>query len=99
MSLDGAYRILVGLSEVNGRITGEELGEQINLSISAIESYSRPLREKGIILGYKGSGGGYQLARPLNQITLDEFFSCVKQPSIMLSRLIKKSGAKMLSDL
>lgn len=100
MSLEGAFKILVALDKHHGeRITGDVLVQEIGLSISAIESYSRPLREHKLILGFKGSGGGYQIAKRLDSITIDEFLNCVTKPNMFTRMLIKKAKVKTLADV
>ena len=70
MSISGKHEIaFLFLSELEGGcVSIAEVAERINRSISHLEQLAKKLRTGGLITAKRGAGGGYLLARPLNEI-------------------------------
>jgi Rrf2 family protein len=68
-----ALRLVLDVSRasVDGRpVSLDEVATRTGISRGYLEELVRPLKRAGIVLGRKGWGGGYLLARPPREITL-----------------------------
>lgn len=57
---------------VRNRRNTVQMHHHTGYSVSAIEQLIPPLRKAGILTGYRGPGGGYELQKSLDQISLVE---------------------------
>jgi len=53
------------------------IGDRQNISISYLEQLFVKLRRQNIVKSYKGPGGGYSLARSIDQINISEIIRAV----------------------
>jgi Rrf2 family cysteine metabolism transcriptional repressor len=58
----------------------KEIAERQNLSLSYLEHLIIPLISAGILQSFRGSRGGIKLARPAEEIKLDEILSVLEGP-------------------
>lgn len=56
------------------------LAQAIHRSVSYTEALMARLRRAGLVTAKKGSGGGYVLSRPADQITIAEIFEAFDEP-------------------
>lgn len=56
------------------------LAQAIHRSVSYTEALMARLRKAGLVTAKKGSGGGYVLSRPADQITIAEIFKAFDEP-------------------
>jgi len=61
--------ILGGLAE-ESHLGVAEIAEREKLSVKFLEAIAVALRKQGVVKVRRGAGGGYSLARPLNEITM-----------------------------
>lgn len=54
-----------------------EVAEHINCSVSYLEQIFGQLRAKRIVKSFRGPGGGYRIARPLDEIFISELVEVV----------------------
>lgn len=69
-----ALRFMIDLAEheSEGRIPMKEIAERQLISKKYLEQVVAPLSEAGLITVTRGATGGYAIARPACEITLDE---------------------------
>jgi Rrf2 family protein len=65
-----------------------DVGRAQRLSVKYLEQLMIPLRRAGLVRGERGSGGGYRLARPAEEITALEVFSAVEGGFDLLARVV-----------
>lgn len=69
--------IRLGLREGKGTQTLSDLSMDQGISLSYLEQLFAQLRRKGLVIGVRGPGGGYRLARPAGEITLASIITAV----------------------
>ena len=73
-------------------VTGPEIAQRLNMSISRIELLLRPLRESGLVIGIKGRTGGYQLSKDPRIITIKDIvlaMNTIKKRKVEVSDIAK----------
>jgi len=70
--------IRLGLSGDQGTKTLTELSMDQGISLSYLEQLFAQLRRKGIVVGVRGPGGGYRLARPRREIDIASIICAVE---------------------
>jgi Rrf2 family protein len=61
--------VLVASVPATDTVTTQMLANEMNLSVSYLEGLLKVLKHKRILRAYRGPGGGYQLAKPLSQLS------------------------------
>lgn len=98
-SLTGCYQVVKGMGKFKGRTTVPELCEVITLSKSTIEKAMVALVNGGLVISTRGFGGGYDLTKPFDTITVGDLSACAK-PRGLFERLVQtKSEDILLKDL
>lgn len=64
----------------NGPLSLKAIAERQGLSEHYLEQLAAPLRKAGLVHSVRGAQGGYQLARPSNQITVGEVLRVLEGP-------------------
>lgn len=67
----------LALNEGKGRVTLAQLTTDQNISLSYLEQLFARLRDRGMVVGVRGPGGGYRLARPAHEISVAEIVTSV----------------------
>lgn len=67
----------LALNQSKGPVTLADISEQQAISISYLEQLFAKLRQQGLVTGMRGPGGGYNLARPTNEISIASILSAV----------------------
>ncbi|MEL6582917.1 MAG: Rrf2 family transcriptional regulator [Pseudomonadota bacterium] len=98
LSTKGRYAMiaLVDLAE-HGReklISLSEIAERQDISLAYLEQLFVKLRRAEIVSSMRGPGGGYQLARPANEIRVSEVLAAVDETMDALARGGGANGAK-----
>ena len=77
--------VLVRLAayEPNRCCTVQALAEWINRSTSHTETLLSRLRAAGLVRASRGHGGGYQLSKPAERITVAEIFKALDEPRVL----------------
>lgn len=73
---------LLHLSGMKDPATSDQLAEMLNTNAAVVRRTMAGLRDQGILTSIKGHGGGWQLARPLDQITLAEIYQALGAPTL-----------------
>jgi Rrf2 family iron-sulfur cluster assembly transcriptional regulator len=69
--------IRLALRGENGTKTLSDLSADQGISLSYLEQLFAQLRREGIVVGVRGPGGGYRLAKPIEQIDVGSIITAV----------------------
>ena len=61
------------------RVSLKSIAEHQEISIAYLEQLFALLKAKGLVRGVRGPGGGYQLTRPANEISIYEIINAVDE--------------------
>jgi len=67
----------LALRQKKGPVTLADISAQQTISVSYLEQLFAKLRHQGLVMGMRGPGGGYSLARPAGEITIAGILSAV----------------------
>lgn len=84
---DYAVRIVSCLAQGNGRMDARRIAEETGVTLRFSLKILRKLVTGGLVCSYKGTKGGYELARPASQISLCDVIETVEGP-YALSRCV-----------
>jgi Rrf2 family protein len=63
-------------------VSSETLAQSVNTNAIVVRRLIGSLREAGLVVGHPGRHGGATLAKPAEQITLDEVWRAVDDPNV-----------------
>lgn len=89
---DYAVRIVYCLAESGGRKDAGSLGAQMNVTLRFSLKILGKLSAAGVVKSFKGTHGGYELARDPSQITLKDVVDAVDGSPYVISRCISQGG-------
>jgi len=78
--VDYALRALCTLATSDDAQTADQLAEAQDMPVRFLRSILNELRRGGIVISHRGNEGGYQLARPADQIAVGEVFRRLEGP-------------------
>jgi len=78
--VDYAIRAMAELAAAPGLITAEQLASAQSIPPKFLESILSQLRSSGLVSSQRGSAGGYQLARPANEISIADVIRELEGP-------------------
>ena len=74
--------VLIHLDRHVERATSDQIAKMITTNAVVVRRMMAGLRERGIVTSEKGHGGGWQLARPLTEISLCDVYEAVGRPPL-----------------
>lgn len=74
--------VLIHMDRHLDRVTSEQIAKLISTNPVVVRRMMAGLRESGIVVSEKGHGGGWQLVRPLSDITLRDVYEAVGNPPL-----------------
>jgi Rrf2 family iron-sulfur cluster assembly transcriptional regulator len=78
-----AITALVELAmQKNGAVPLSRLTRQVPASISYLEQIFASLRRRGLVTGFRGTGGGYRLDRPADEISVADVMEALESPGL-----------------
>ena len=80
--LSGVLHVLLHLGQVSVPLTSEVLANTMGTNPAVFRRTMAGLREAGYVTSEKGHGGGWMLARPLNEITLLDVYVALDRPGL-----------------
>lgn len=89
LEADYAVRIVYCLADAGVRLDAKSIAEKTCVTLRFSLKILRKLVASGIIKSYKGTQGGYEVAKPLGEITLGDVIETVEGP-FALSRCLKE---------
>ena len=69
--------------EASARLSATELAEETGVPLPTAQKLMQRLAAHGLLVGTRGSGGGYALARPVTDISLADIVEAVEGPISM----------------
>lgn len=70
----------IALSHGSGPVTLAGISERQTISLSYLEQLFGKLRRNHLVVSVRGPGGGYNIARPLEQISVADIVRAVDEP-------------------
>ena len=70
----------LALHAQNGPVTLANISARQKISLSYLEQLFSKLRRGSLVESVRGPGGGYNLARPLDQLTVADIIKAVEEP-------------------
>ncbi|MGX5665194.1 Rrf2 family transcriptional regulator [Rhizobium daejeonense] len=80
--LSRMLHVLIHLERGGRPMTSEMIGQMLNTNPVVVRRTMAGLREQGYVQSEKGHGGGWTLARPLNEITLLDVYVALDRPEM-----------------
>lgn len=80
--LSDVLHVLLHMDQEDAPLTSEVLARGMGTNPAVFRRTMAGLREAGLVRSGKGHGGGWQLARPLGQITLLEVYEALGRPNL-----------------
>ena len=80
--LSDVLHVLLHLGQVDKPLTSAVLAKSMGTNPAVFRRTMAGLREAGHVKSGKGHGGGWQLARPLHQITLLAVYEALGRPTL-----------------
>jgi Rrf2 family protein len=69
--------------EPSARLSATELADETGVPLPTAQKLMQKLAAHGLLVGQRGSGGGYALARPVTEISLADIVEAVEGPIVM----------------
>jgi Rrf2 family protein len=80
--LSRMLHVLIHMGHHDGALTSDMIAKMLDTNPVVIRRTMAGLRERGYVTSEKGHGGGWTLARPLNELTLLDIYRAVGEPSV-----------------
>lgn len=80
--LSRMLHVLIHMDRHEGPVTSELIARMLNTNPVVVRRTMAGLREQGYVTSEKGHGGGWLLARPLDQITLRDVYDALGRPTV-----------------
>lgn len=80
--LSRVLHALLHLEGMDAPATSAQIAQMLQTNAAVVRRTMSGLREAGIVTSTKGHGGGWALARPLEQITLLEIYQALGSPQL-----------------
>ena len=80
--LSDVLHVLLHMARADAPVTSEVLARSMGTNPAVFRRTMGGLREAGIVRSDKGRGGGWQLSRPLAQITLLAVYEALGRPTL-----------------
>lgn len=80
--LPDVLHLLLHMAELGEMVTSERLARIMQTNPVVVRRLMAGLRRQGIVRSEKGHGGGWSLARPLDQLTLADVYDALGEPSL-----------------
>lgn len=79
--LSDVLHVLLHMDQANELLTSDVLAQSMGTNPAVFRRTMAGLREAGLVHSERGHGGGWQLARPLGEITLLDVYEALGRPS------------------
>ena len=80
--LSRMLHVLIHMDRHNGSATSEKIAQMLNTNPVVVRRTMAGLREVGYVRSEKGHGGGWTLARPLEEISLLDIHRALGSPEV-----------------
>lgn len=65
------------------RLSATDLSQETGVPLPTAQKLMQQLSAHGLLIGHRGAGGGYALARPVSEISLADIVEAVEGPIVM----------------
>ena len=69
--------------DVGARLSATDLAQDTGVPLPTTQKLMQQLAAHGLLVGQRGQGGGYALARPVEEISLADIVEAVEGPIVM----------------
>ena len=69
--------------EASARLSATELAEETGVPLPTAQKLMQQLASGGLLIGQRGAGGGYALARPVTEISLADIVEAIEGPIVL----------------
>ena len=69
--------------EPSARLSATELSDETGVPLPTAQKLMQKLAAHGLLVGHRGAGGGYALARPVEKISLADIVEAVEGPIVL----------------
>ncbi len=69
--------------EPSARLSATELADETGVPLPTAQKLMQKLAAHGLLVGQRGSGGGYALSRPVSEISLADIVEAVEGPIVL----------------
>ena len=69
--------------EADARLSATDLAQDTGVQLPTAQKLLQQLSAGGLLVGHRGAGGGYALARPVSEISLADIVEAVEGPIVM----------------
>src|SRR5690606_14968476 len=80
--LSRMLHVLIHMGQQDGAMTSQMIAKMLDANPVVIRRTMAGLREARYVVSVKGHGGGWTLARPLEELTLRDIYRAVGEPSV-----------------
>ena len=80
--LSRMLHVLIHMDRHQGPVTSDLIAQMLNTNPVVVRRTLSGLREAGYVASEKGHGGGWVLARPLDEITLRDVYAALGEPTV-----------------
>jgi len=80
--LSDVLHVLLHMDQANDLLTSDVLSRSMGTNPAVFRRTMAGLREAGLVRSERGHGGGWQLARPLCEITLLDVYEALGRPNL-----------------
>lgn len=80
--LSDVLHALLHMDQAKQRVTSDVLARSMGTNPAVFRRTMAGLRDVGLVRSEKGHGGGWQLARPLREITLLDVYEALGRPNL-----------------
>ena len=93
----GIQAMVVLAGHGDGRLTLAEVSSRQGLSEAFLGKVMQELARAGLVLSFRGRGGGFQLARPADEISVREVIEAIDGPLALHPCLIDERSCKRIA--
>lgn len=80
--LPRVLHVLLHLEQAEDPVTSNQMGQMLGMNPSLVRRTMAGLRDAGFVSSTKGHGGGWYLAKPLNEISLAQVYEALGSPNL-----------------
>ena len=82
-------KMLLAMHQEDGAIQMKCIAGELGISQMYLGKIAHKLRKANLIVGFRGSRGGYRLARPASQITVGDLVRCLEDSPVLARCLLQ----------
>ena len=98
LEADYALRIMDVLARTPRRMEARAISEKACVTLRFSLKILRKLVSQGIVRSYRGARGGYQIAKPLEEITVCEVLETIEGPLVLNRCVLDSNSCTRTSD-